>query len=153
MDTEKLTIYLGSDHAGYDFKALVKEYIDSKGIKTLDLGAFSTESVDYPDIAREIGEKVTEEPGSLGILICGSGIGMSMAANKRKGIRAANCVNEYQSRMSRIHNHANVLCLGARVVGIDLAKGIIDAFLDAEESEEERHVRRVQKIEPNGDVK
>jgi ribose 5-phosphate isomerase B len=152
MDIKNLKIYIGSDHAGFEFKNRVKKYVEEKGAKIIDLGTFSTDPVDYPDIAREVSEKVNEQKGSFGILVCGSGIGVCMSANKREGIRAADCVNEYQARMTRMHNHANVLCLGARVVGIELAYSIIDVFFSTDESKEDRHVRRVRKIEPNGDI-
>ena len=152
MDIKGLDIYIGSDHAGFEFKSLVKKYIEEKGAKIIDLGTFSTDPVDYPDIAREVSEKIVERKGSFGVLICGTGVGVCMAANKRGGVRAANCVNEYQARMSRMHNHANVLCLGARVLGIELAYSIIDAFFSTDESKEERHMKRVKKIEPNGDI-
>lgn len=152
MDIKNLNIYIGCDHAGVEFKNQIKKYVEEKGAKVIDLGTFSEEPVDYPDIAREVSEKVNEQEGSFGILICGTGVGICMSANKRKGIRAANCVNEYQAKMTRKHNHANVLCFGARVVGVELAYSIVDAFFSTEESKEERHVRRVKKIEPNGDL-
>jgi ribose 5-phosphate isomerase B len=143
-------IYIGSDHAGYELKETLKKYLAEKGRKFLDLGAFSTDSVDYPDIAREVAEKVVEEKNSLGVLICGTGIGMMMTANKQPGARAAVCTHELMAKMARAHNDANILCLGSRIIGTDLAKHILDVFLETEFEKEERHERRVKKIEQPG---
>lgn len=139
-------IYIGSDHGGYELKTKLAEHLKTQGHHVVDLGAFEAAPSDYPDIARETAEKVAENPGSFGILACGTGIGMCMAANKVKGIRAANCENDYCVKMARQHNNANILCLGGRVVGIELAKSLADAFLSTKFEEEERHVRRVGKI-------
>lgn len=147
MDISTLKVYIGSDHAGYNLKEELKKFLTEKKVSFVDLGSFSTESVDYPDIAREVSEKVTEEKGSFGVLACGTGTGMAMAANKSEGIRAANCVNELQARLARMHNDANVICLGGRVIGTELAKSILEAFLNTPFSREERHERRVKKIE------
>jgi ribose 5-phosphate isomerase B len=148
MLKEMPTVYIGSDHAGFDLKALVKKHLDDRGtLKVVDLGCFSTESVDYPDIAREVCEKVVDMKGALGILICGTGIGMMMSANKRPGIRAAACTHELMAKMARLHNDANVLCLGARITGADLATTIADVFIDTKFESEERHVRRIGKME------
>ncbi len=138
-------IFLGSDHAGFSLKQTLVSLLASRGLKVEDIGPYSTDSVDYPDYAHAVCKRVVEE-GGLGILVCGSGLGMSMAANKTPGIRAALCLNEYLARMARRHNDANVLCLGARVVGQDLAEAVTDAFLDAE-FEGGRHQRRVDMIE------
>lgn len=149
---DKRVIYLGSDHAGYQMKNMLKEYIEQKYPVT-DLGTFSEASFDYPDIAREVGEKVLENKDSLGILLCGSGIGVCMAANKLKGIRAANCTDEHMAEMARRHNDANVLTIGARITNPELAKKIVDKFLTTDfESGEERHVRRVQKMDEIADL-
>ena len=139
------TVFFGSDHAGFSLKQTLVALLESRGMKVEDLGPHSTDSVDYPDYAHAVCKRVVEE-GGLGILVCGSGLGMSMAANKTSGIRAALCLNEYLARMARRHNDANVLCLGARVVGQDLAEAVVDAFLDAE-FEGGRHQRRVDMIE------
>lgn len=139
-------IYLGSDHAGFEMKAEFKKFLGGKSIKFVDLGAFSTDAVDYPDIAREVCEKIIDEKGSLGVLICGTGIGMSMAANKHPGIRAALCTSVEMAQMSRQHNDANVLCLGARIMAMDLAVQVLDTFLNTSFSNEERHVKRIEKI-------
>lgn len=141
-------IYIGSDHAGYNLKQEVKKHIEEKkGFEVTDLGAFSDESVDYPDIAREVTQKVLEYEGSFGIMICGTGQGSCMTANKERGIRAALCTNEYLAQKAREHNHANVLCMGERVTGTGVAKGIVDRFLETDADESERHARRVKKIE------
>jgi ribose 5-phosphate isomerase B len=139
------TIFFGSDHAGFSLKQTLVSLLTARGLKVEDLGPHSTDSVDYPDYAHAVCKRVVEE-GGLGILVCGSGLGMSMAANKTAGIRAALCLNEYLARMARRHNNANVLCLGARVVGQDLAEAVTDAFLEAE-FEGGRHQRRVDMIE------
>lgn len=139
---------MGSDHAGYELKELLKKHLTEKGVKFLDLGAFSTDSVDYPDIAREVGEKTVEEKNALGILICGTGIGMMMSANKLAGVRAAVCTHELMAKMARLHNNANVLCLGSRIIAAELATHILDVFLETEYEAEERHERRIKKMEP-----
>jgi ribose 5-phosphate isomerase B len=149
----KKTIYIGSDHAGYDLKEVLKKYMAEKQIKFIDLGCFSLESVDYPDIAREVCEKVVEEKNATGVLICGTGIGMMMSANKRPGIRAAVCTHELMAKMARLHNDANVLCLGSRVIGVELAKHILDIFLETEFEDEDRHKRRIAKMEEGKDPK
>lgn len=150
MQTKVTQIYIGSDHAGYEMKEAMKKYIGEKPeFKVVDLGAFSQDSIDYPDIAREVCEKIVDEKGSLGILICGTGIGMMMSANKRAGIRAAVCTVELMAKMARLHNDANVLCLGSRVIGMDLAKNIVDTFLTTKFEGDERHVRRIGKMEAN----
>lgn len=143
----KKTLYIGSDHAGYALKEELKKFLTDEGVKFLDLGSFSTESVDYPDIAREVCEKVVDDQGALGVLLCGTGTGMCMAANRREGIRAAFCMNEYLARMARMHNNANVVCLGGRVIGPELAKSILRVFLETPFSDEPKHGRRVAKVE------
>lgn len=142
-----MNLYIGSDHAGYSMKNSLKEYLIGAGHDVVDLGAFSEDSVDYPDIAREVCEKVLENPGAFGILICGTGIGMQMTANKLRGIRATVATNENMAEMSRKHNDANVITLGGRTTDLELAKKIVDKFLATEFGGEERHVRRVRKIE------
>ena len=140
-------IYFGSDHAGLELKKILQNSVEELGYKTLDLGAFKAEPpTDYPDIAHEVAEKVIENNGACGILICGTGIGMCMAANKVSGIRGANCESVATVEMSRRHNDANVLCLGGRVLNPELAKQMVEAFLKTKFENEERHVRRVEKI-------
>ena len=141
------TIYLGCDHGGYELKESLKSYMLGNTIKVIDLGSFSHDEVDYPDIAREVSEKVGEEPNSFGVLICATGIGMMMAANKRKGIRATVCTNELMATASRLHNDANVLCLGSKIIDLEMAKKILDIFLKTEFEGEEKHIRRLKKME------
>lgn len=143
---KKGTLYIGCDHAGYQLKEELKKYLGEKGMKAIDLGCFSTESVDYPDISREVCEKVAENNFNMGILICGTGIGMMMSANKRPGIRAAVCTHEEMAKMARMHNDANVLCLGARIIDAALAKKLTDIFLETEFEDDERHKRRIEKM-------
>jgi len=138
--------YVGTDHAGIDLKNYTCEYLKSKGIEVEDMGPFSKERVDYPDYAVKVCQKVLADKGSMGILICGSGIGISMAANRHHGIRAALCHDAYTAKMGRAHNDGNVLCFGERIVGIGVAESIIDAWLEAE-FEGGRHAGRVAKIE------
>ena len=140
------TVFLGSDHAGLELKTVVAAHLAAAGHTVVDLGPSEAKSVDYPDFAKAVCAKVLDTPESCGILICGTGIGMSMAANRIPGIRAALCVNEYLARMTRLHNDANVLCLGERVIGQGLAASIVDAFMDTA-FEGGRHQRRVDLIE------
>lgn len=139
-------IFIGSDHAGVALKAALVPFLTEAGHTVTDLGPQDTASVDYPDYAKAVCHKVLDNPGSLGILICGTGLGMSMAANRMPGIRAAVCVNEFLARMARMHNNANVLCLGERVVGQGLAASIVEVFL-ATGFEGGRHQRRIDGIE------
>ena len=146
--TNKLFIYIGSDHAGLPLKKEIVGHLEKGGEKVVDLGVFNSEPpADYPDIAQEVAEKVAENHGAKGILVCGSGIGMCMAANKIRGVRAAVCESIGTAEMSRKHNDSNILCLGGRVLPGDLAMKMVDAFLATKFEEEERHIRRVQKID------
>jgi len=137
---------IGSDHGGYEMKEAIIKYLDGEKIAYKDFGTFSMESVDYSDIGYEVAKAVSEGKFEKGIIICGTGIGISIAANKVKGIRAALCTNSYMARMAREHNNANILALGGRVLGIDLALEIVKVFLNTPFSGEERHSRRVNKI-------
>lgn len=139
-------LFLGSDHAGLTLKAFLAAYLAKAGYRITDLGPQDATSVDYPDYAKAVCRRVLDTPESLGILICGTGLGMSMAANRMPGIRAAVCVNEFLARMARQHNNANVLCLGERVVGQGLAASIVDVFLNTA-FEGGRHQRRIDGIE------
>lgn len=143
----KNSIYIGSDHAGFRLKEEIQNYLKGKGHRVVDLGVFEEVPSDYPDIAREVAEKVSENPGSFGILMCGTGIGMCMAANKVKGARAANAESTQYAEMARRHNDANILCLGGRHIEFPKAKEIIDTFFSTAFEAEERHVRRVEKME------
>jgi len=138
--------YIATDHAGVTIKENVKKMVEALGHEIEDLGPFSTDRVDYPDFAHKLAEAVLANEGSFGILICGTGIGMSLAANKHKGIRAALCHDAYTAEMARAHNDANVLCFGERVVGLGVAESIIKAWNDTE-FEGGRHANRVAKIE------
>jgi ribose 5-phosphate isomerase B len=140
-----MKIYIGADHAGFPLKEILREHLRGKGHEVLDLGTFSTESVDYPDLAREVGEKVRENPGTEGVLVCGTGIGVSIAANKLHGIRAANVHDTNEATLARQHNDANIVTLGARTTTEQMAKDIVDAFFVAN-FEGGRHQARVDKI-------
>lgn len=144
-----MRIHLGSDHAGIDLRRELVATLDSLGHELAsELGpGHVSESVDYPDIAVAVCARVRAEPGSLGILVCGTGQGMAIAANKQAGIRAAVVLDPFSAAMAREHNDANVLCLGARVVGVELAKVLVRTFLDARFAGG-RHARRVDKLEP-----
>ena len=140
-----MKIALGADHAGYELKDKIKRRLEAEHYDVTDEGTGSPESVDYPDFARKVGEDVAARRADLGILVCGSGIGMAMAANKVPGIRAANVTSEYEAQMSREHNDANVLALGARILDDDKAFAIVEKWLHAEFAGG-RHQRRVDKI-------
>ena len=140
-----MKIALGADHAGYELKNQIKAHLAGKGIDTSDLGTNSGESVDYPDYAQAVAEQVCKGGSDLGILVCGSGIGMAISANKIDGIRAANVSTEYEAQMCREHNNANVLALGARILSPDQAMKIVDRWL-ATTFAGGRHERRVEKI-------
>jgi ribose 5-phosphate isomerase B len=143
-----LKIALGSDHAGYRLKEEIAEVLRSDGVNFQDFGAFSEEPVDYPDIAREVAEAVSRGEFDRGILICGTGVGMCIVANKIHGVRAALCSDEYTARLSRAHNDTNVLTLGGRTIGPELAKSIVRVWLDTAFDTGSRHAKRVEKIEP-----
>lgn len=142
-----MNLYIASDHAGYELKfSIVSLLLDEfKQYEVFDCGTYSDESVDYPYYAEYVCEKVLNNKNSLGILICGTGIGMSIAANKVKGIRAALCNDIYTATLCRKHNDANVLAMGSRVVGIGVAIQIIRAFLESK-FEEDRHITRIDMI-------
>jgi ribose 5-phosphate isomerase B len=138
-------IAIGSDHGGFHLKQSIMEHLDEHGIKYKDFGTYTTESSDYPDFSEAVGNAVASGEYELGILICGTGIGISIAANKIHGIRAAVCGDCYSAEMSKRHNNANILALGERVTGVGLALKITDIFLDTP-FEGGRHERRVNKI-------
>lgn len=142
-----MDIIIGSDHAGYDMKEECRLFLeDLSGYNVMDAGVHSRESSDYPNIAKKVAEAITNGEYSRGILICGSGIGMSIAANRYKGVRAALCHNLYLARMSRQHNDANILVMGGRVIGAGLALEMIEVFLKTE-FEGGRHQRRLDLID------
>ncbi len=140
-------IAIGSDHGGFILKEAVKAYLVEQGHEVKDLGCYTHESVDYPVYGKAVGRAVADGECEKGIVICTTGIGISMAANKIKGVRCALCSDPYSARLTREHNDANVLALGAGVVGPLLALEIVDAFLNTEFSGAERHARRVSMIE------
>ena len=139
-------IVLGADHGGYELKNAIKAHLEARGFEAVDVGTNSGESCDYPVFANRLCKKLQNGEADLGILICGTGIGMSMAANKHRGIRAACCSDTFSARLTRLHNNANVLCLGARVLGTGLALDLVDQFVDAE-FEGDRHIKRLSLIE------
>lgn len=136
-------IAIASDHGGYELKEKIIAHLKARNIDFIDFGTYSNASVNYPDYAHLVCESVTSGNSRLGILVCGTGIGMSMAANKHRGIRAACCSDTYSARLTRMHNDANILCLGGRVVGDALALDIVDQFLDAS-FEGGRHSERIR---------
>ena len=140
-------IALGCDHGGFNLITAIKKHFDEQGIAYKDFGTYSEDSVDYPVYACKVANAVVGGDCELGILCCGTGIGISIAANKVKGIRAAVVTNEFCAEMTRRHNDANILALGARVLGEGLALKIVDTFLDTPFSNDERHIRRISKIE------
>ncbi|MBQ3483027.1 MAG: ribose 5-phosphate isomerase B [Clostridia bacterium] len=138
-------LVIGCDHAAPELKAIVRDHLIARGFDVTDVGTHTTESCNYPDYAHALCKKIQSGECELGILICGTGIGMSMAANKHKGIRAACCSDTFSARLTRLHNDANVLCFGARVVGMGLALDLVDAFVDAP-FEGGKHQKRVDMI-------
>lgn len=140
-----MKIAIANDHAGTEYKKILSAHLIKRGFSVINLGTDENLSVNYPDYAEKVAKSVTSGEANCGILICGTGIGMSIAANKFKGIRAAVCGDCYSAEMTKRHNDCNVLCLGARVIGSDLMLKIVDAYLDAE-YEGGKHAVRLQKI-------
>ena len=140
-------IAIGSDHGGYTLKRALMDHLDTRGLAYKDFGTYSEESCDYPIYAKMVAHAVASGECERGILICGTGIGVSITANKIPGIRAALCGDCFSAEATRQHNDANILCMGARVVGEGLALMIADVFLDTPFSNDERHKRRISKIE------
>ena len=140
-----MKIAMGSDHGGIHLKEHLKSYLLDKGFEVEDYGTYTEASVDYPDYAAAVAEAVAAKKQEYGILICGTGIGISIAANKIKGIRAALCGDCFSAQMSKEHNNANILCMGERVIGLGLAEKIVDTYLNREFLGG-RHARRVEKI-------
>lgn len=138
-------IAIGCDHGGFELKNRIEKHLEEKGIEFKDFGTFDENSCDYPDIAKKVCDSITGGESDKGILVCGTGIGMSMAANKIKGIRAAHLTDVYSAKMTKMHNNANVICLGGRVTGEELAYMIVDTWLETEFAEG-RHQKRVDKI-------
>lgn len=145
MHTNIQPIAIGSDHAGFDFKQELVEFLESKGLQVKDMGVYENKSADYPDFAHPVAYAVEKREVSSGILVCGSGNGVAITANKHQGIRAALCWMPEIARLARLHNNANVLCLPARFISVEEAKEMVDAFLNTE-FEGGRHQTRVDKI-------
>lgn len=143
----EMKIAIGSDHAGFELKQNIVSFLQKHGQQVQDFGTHSMDSCDYPDFAKTVAAAVQKDSGTIGILVCGTGIGMSMTANRFSGIRAALCHSPELAKLSREHNNANVLCLGSRTVSLSDAQKIVQTFLDMPFSNEERHQRRVQKID------
>ncbi len=139
-------VALASDHAGFGLKEIIREHLSGRGVTPVDLGTDSVQSVDYPDYARKVCEAVLTGGADKGILICGTGLGMSMMANRYKGIRGALCHDHFTARAARSHNDSNVLILGGRILGMDLAREIVDTWLDTP-FEGGRHERRTRKFD------
>jgi len=142
---QKAIIAIGADHAAYEFKEQIKDYLIEKGFTVKDFGTYGPESVDYSDYGIAVGEAVAKGECEKGIISCGTGVGISISANKVKGIRAVVCSEPYSAKLSKMHNDTNILALGARVVGIELAKMIIDSWMEAA-FEGGRHATRIDKI-------
>ena len=140
-------IAIGSDHGGFELKKKLMEHLSERGLEYKDLGTYSSASCDYPVYAKAVANAVASGECDRGIIICGTGIGVSMTANKVRGIRAALCGDCFSAEATRQHNDANILCMGARVVGEGLALKIADTFLDTPFSNDERHIRRISMIE------
>ncbi|MNK03692.1 Ribose-5-phosphate isomerase B [compost metagenome] len=141
-----MKVIIGSDHAGFNYKTILIVALKEKGYDVVDLGTNSESPTDYPDHAADVANAIIDEKGDRGILICGSAVGVSIAANKFKGIRAGVCHDTYSAHQSVEHDDVNILCMGERVIGIELAKDIVFAFLNATFTGEERHVLRLAKI-------
>lgn len=142
-----MRIIIGADHGGYEMKEILKIHLISQNYTVDDKGCYSTDSVDYPLIAQDVCKATLEDKKNLGILICGTGIGMSMIANKIKGIRAGLCHTEIEAKLTREHNNANILVLGGRIIGSELAKSITETFISTNFSKEERHERRIKMMD------
>jgi ribose 5-phosphate isomerase B len=140
-------ISLGSDHGGYELKAAIIKRLEERGIECKDYGCYGLDSCDYPVFGRAAAEAVADGTCEKGIVVCTTGIGISITANKVKGVRCALCTNTELAKMTRLHNNSNMLALGASVVSEELAMEIVDTFLDTEFSNEERHIRRIDLIE------
>ena len=140
-------IAIGSDHGGYALKQEIIKHLEERKITYQDFGCYQETSCDYPVYAKAVAKAIIEKECELGILICGTGIGLSIAANKIPGIRAALCTDCFCAEATRQHNDANILCMGGRVVGVGLACKIVDTFLDTPFSNDERHIRRIRLIE------
>lgn len=140
-------IAIGSDHGGFELKQAIMAHLDKRGLEYKDFGTYDKASCDYPEYGKAVAHAVASGEYERGIIICGTGIGISISANKVPGIRAALCTDSFMAEATRLHNDANILALGGRVVGEGLALKIVDTFLDTPFSNDERHIRRISKIE------
>lgn len=141
-----MRVAIGSDHAGFPLKEEIVGYLRQAGHEVLDVGTHSTEPVDYPDYTKAVGEEVQSGKAERGIIVCGSGVGACMAANKMRGVRAGLCHDTYSAHQGVEHDNINVLCLGARVIGTAVAEELVAAFMGARFTHEERHVQRLSKV-------
>ena len=141
-----MKVVVGSDHAGYQLKMATGEFLRSLGHEVLDVGAYDEKASDYPDFADKVGRAVLDRKSERGVLICGSGVGASVAANKLRGIRAGMCHDTYSAHQGVEHDDINILVLGSRVIGVALAQDLVKAFMGAKFTHEERHVRRLGKV-------
>ncbi|HXG53541.1 MAG TPA: ribose 5-phosphate isomerase B [candidate division Zixibacteria bacterium] len=141
-----MRVAIAADHAGFDLKQVIRDYLRHRGHEVIDLGTGNDDPVDYPDFAEAVAKAILRGEADRGVLICGSGVGASVAANKIPGIRAGLCHNTYAARQGVEHDDMNVLVLGARVIGVELARELVDQFLSAKFCGEERHRRRIEKI-------
>lgn len=144
MSMNKKIVAIGNDHAATDMKKEIVSYLEAKGYEVINVGTDDNASVDYPIYAKKVCDLINDKKADCGILICGTGIGMSMAANKEKGIRAAVVSDETSTRLTRLHNDCNVLCFGARIIGLELAKNIVTTYLETDFSNEPKHKNRIE---------
>lgn len=144
MSMNKKIVAIGNDHAATDMKKEIVSYLEAKGYEVINVGTDDNTSVDYPIYAKKVCDLINDKKADCGILICGTGIGMSMAANKEKGIRAAVVSDETSTRLTRLHNDCNVLCFGARIIGLELAKNIVTTYLETDFSNEPKHKNRIE---------
>jgi ribose 5-phosphate isomerase B len=142
-----MKVAIGNDHAGVELKNYLIDYLKKKNIEVVNVGTDTTDSCDYPVYAKKVAGEVIDKNVDFGILICGTGIGISIAANKVKGIRAAKVNNTTEAKLAREHNHANIICLGARIIGNVIASEIVDSFIEAKESSAENHLRRLSMLD------
>lgn len=142
-----MKIAIGADHGGFDHKKVIFKHLKDRGFDIVDMGTYSSDSVDYNDFAVKVAQGVSNKEFDRGILICGTGIGMSVMANKVEGIRAALVHDLFTAEATRLHNDSNVLTMGGRIISVELALQIVDIWIDTKFSNEERHVRRVSKID------
>lgn len=140
-------IAIGSDHGGFELKQAVMKHLQERGIEYKDYGTYDTASTDYPIYAKKVAKAVQSGEAERGILICGTGIGVSITANKFKGIRCSLCADSYTAELTRLHNDSNILAMGGRIIGTELALRIVDTYIDTPFSGEERHIRRINQIE------